>query len=217
MQESRSEELKVHSNQPGIVADDAELMTAVCRQDAAALQELYDRYFRRAYALALRMLGEGAAAEDCVQDVFLKLWQKPQLYDPQRGAFVSWFLTLVHHNSSNCLRRVGRTQPLDLSANADGEGRGSIEPADRTAGGSSVEDSLAQAETQKMVRAALAQLSAPQRAVLELAYFGGMSQSEIAEHLKEPLGTVKTRIRTGMLKLRTALETQGWSKDLGYG
>ncbi|MDQ2805398.1 MAG: sigma-70 family RNA polymerase sigma factor [Chloroflexota bacterium] len=205
------------SNEPGTVSSDADLMAAVCRQESAALQELYDRYFRRAYALALRMLGNGAAAEDCVQDVFLKVWQKPHLYDPQRGAFVSWFLTLVHHNSSNFLRRVGRTQPLDLSPTADGEGQRSLEPADRSAGGSSVEDSLAQAETQKMVRAALAELSAPQRRVLELAYFGGMSQSEIAAHLKEPLGTVKTRIRTGMLKLRTALETQGWSKDLGYG
>jgi RNA polymerase sigma-70 factor (ECF subfamily) len=198
-------------------ATDADLMAAVRGRDASALQELYDRYFRRAYALTLRMLGSPATAEDCVHDIFLKLWERPELYDPARGAFVSWFLTMAHHNASNYLRRAGRTQPLDPAPTNAEEERPALEPADHLGRGSSVEDSLSRSEIQQMIRAALADLSAAQRTVLELAYFGGMSQSEIAEHLKEPLGTVKTRIRTGMLKLRAALEAQGWNRDLGYG
>jgi RNA polymerase sigma-70 factor (ECF subfamily) len=198
-------------------ASDADLMAAVRARDAAALQELYDRYFRRAYALTLRMLGSPATAEDCVHDIFLKLWERPELFDPARGAFVSWFLTMAHHNASNYLRRLGRTQPLDPAPNREEDDRPALEPADHLGRGSSVEDSLARSEIQQVIRAALADLSAAQRTVLELAYFGGMSQSEIAEHLKEPLGTVKTRIRTGMLKLRAALEAQGWNRDLGYG
>ncbi|MGI8586084.1 MAG: sigma-70 family RNA polymerase sigma factor [Chloroflexia bacterium] len=197
--------------------NDADLMAAVCRKDRAALQELYDRYFRRAYALALRMLSDPAGAEDCVQDIFLKLWQKPQLYDAKRGAFVSWFLATIHNNASNYLRRRQRTQPFGTMP--DGE-FGDPEPfdiPDRQDGSSSVEDRLDQAERQKVVRAALAQLNAQQRITLELAYFGGMTQSQIAKHLQEPLGTVKTRMRTGMMKLRVALEDQGWGKDMELG
>ncbi|HUS13456.1 MAG TPA: sigma-70 family RNA polymerase sigma factor [Chloroflexia bacterium] len=199
-------------------ATDAELMAAVRAGQTAALHAIYDRYFRRAYALALRMLGDAATAEDCVHDVFLKLWQKPQMFDAERGAFVSWFLTSVHNNASNHLRRMGRTQPLDLAVGSEEDGgHYTPEPADRAAGESSVEDQFGRAETQTVVRAALAQLNSQQRTALELAYFGGMSQSEIASHLNEPLGTVKTRIRQGMIKLRASLEAGGWGKDLSWG
>lgn len=193
-------------------------MAAVAQQQPEALQALYDRYFRRAYVLAVRILNDPALAEDCVHDVFLKLWQKPQLYDAGRGAFVHWFLVTVHNNAINHLRQRRRTQPLQPAKDAhDSEDPIMFEPADRQAGQSSVEDHLGMAETQKVVRAALAELSSHQRAALELAYFSGMSQSEIAAHLHEPLGTVKTRIRTGMLKLRVALEDQGWGKDVRFG
>jgi RNA polymerase sigma-70 factor, ECF subfamily len=195
---------------------DTELMEAVRTRNAGALQQLYDRHFRRAYAVAFRMLGEAGTAEDCVHDQFLKLWQKPDLYDARRGVFIYWFLATVHNNASNYLRRQGRTQPLGSPLNADEPGL-TPEPADRDAGQSSVEDLAHQAEAQRVVRAALAELTSPQRAVLELAYFGGMSQSEIAQYLQEPLGTVKTRIRTGMIKLRATLETRGWGKDVGFG
>ncbi len=199
-------------------ADDATLMARVGERRTEALHELYQRYFRRAYALALRILGDPGQAEDCVQDVFLKLWQRPALYDPTRGAFVHWFLAAVHNNAINQLRRRGRTQPLVTTAtDPPAHERPLPEPADRPAGESSVEDSLGQAETQAVVRAALAELSVPQRAALELAYFGGMSQSEIAAHLQEPLGTIKTRMRTGLQRLRAALEARGWGKDVRFG
>jgi RNA polymerase sigma-70 factor (ECF subfamily) len=200
------------------LGSDAELMAAVGTRHPEALQELYNRYFRRAYALAVRILNDAATAEDCVHDVFLKLWQKPHLYDAGRGAFVHWFLAAVHNNAINQLRKSQRTQPLaDPTARPEDDVRAAAEPADRAAGQSSVEDMLGQAETQQVVRAALAELNPAQRAALELAYFGGMSQSEIAAYLQEPLGTVKTRMRTGMLKLRAALEAQGWGKDVSFG
>ena len=197
---------------------DADLMAAVGARHPEALQELYNRYFRRAYALALRILSDPAAAEDCIHDVFLKLWQKPHLFDPTRGVFVHWFLASTHNNAINQLRSRQRTQPfMDPAARPEDVARTAPEPADREAGQSSVEDLLGRAETQQIVRAALAELSPPQRYALELAYFRGMSQSEIAAYLQEPLGTVKTRMRTGMLKLRAVLEAQGWGKDVSFG
>jgi RNA polymerase sigma-70 factor (ECF subfamily) len=216
-----SEKAQLDSRDPATLPSDTalsdtELMASVRTRNAGALQQLYDRHFRRAYAVAFRMLGEAGAAEDCVHDQFLKLWQKPDLYDARRGVFIYWFLTTVHNNASNYLRRQGRTRPLGNPLNEEEPGL-TPEPADRDAGQSSVEDLADQAEAQQVVRAALAELTSQQRAVLELAYFGGMSQSEIAQYLQEPLGTVKTRIRTGMIKLRAALETRGWGKDMGFG
>ena len=211
-----SEKALLDSRDPATLPSDTELMEAVRTRNAGALQQLYDRYFRRAYAVAFRMLGEAGAAEDCVHDQFLKLWQKPDLYDARRGVFIYWFLATVHNNASNYLRRAGRTRPLGDPLNEEEPGL-TPEPADRDAGQSSVEDLAHQAEARQVVRAALAELTSQQRAVLELAYFGGMSQSEIAQYLHEPLGTVKTRIRTGMIKLRVALETRGWGKDMGFG
>ncbi|HMA34828.1 MAG TPA: sigma-70 family RNA polymerase sigma factor [Chloroflexia bacterium] len=196
---------------------DVDLMTAVCLGQHDAMQELYDRYFRRSYALALRILSDTAAAEDCAHDVFLKLWQRPYMYDATRGAFVNWFLTIVHNNAIKHLRSRQRTQPMSGPGVDGAEEMPAPELADREAGQSSVEDLLGQAETSQVIHAALAQLNTQQRAALELAYFRGMTQSEIAAYLQEPLGTVKTRIRTGMLKLRSSLEAQGWGKEVARG
>src|SRR5690348_15867350 len=91
---------------------DKELMRFMAAQEDWALHMLYDRYFRRAFALAYRMLGEAGAAEDCVQDVFLKVWQKPDLYNAERGAFSSWLLTVVHHRAANDLRARRRLTAL---------------------------------------------------------------------------------------------------------
>ena len=184
---------------------DMQLMARVCIGQPEALQELYHCYFRRGHALAGRILADSGAAEDCVHDVFLKLWQRPQLYDPRRGTFIHWFLTVVHHQAVNRVRQGRRTQPLPEIGVDTATSGAAHEPGDRPPGQSSVEDRLHQTEVQQVVRAGLARLTAPQRAALELAYFGGMSQSEIAAHLELPLGTVKTRIRTGMIQLRAAL------------
>src|SRR5204863_6337091 len=130
-------------DEPSTSGSDADLMAAVSARQAEALQELYNRYFRRGYALAARILGDPAAAEDCAQDIFLKLWQRPALYDAGRGAFVHWFLAAVHNSAVNQLRNRQRTQPLaagdDKSAS---EERPPTEPGDRRAGESSVEDLL---------------------------------------------------------------------------
>lgn len=183
---------------------DRDLMRAVSAQEAWALQMLYDRYFRRAFALAYRMLNDATAAEDCVQDVFLKVWQKPDLYNPERGAFSSWLLTVIHHRAANDLRSRRRLAPLPTPFYEQGEeGNGEETLADPS---TPVEDQVVVNEDRERVRVALADLSPAQRQVLELAYYGGMTQSEIAIHLGQPLGTVKTRVRNGLQKMRVAIE-----------
>ena len=194
---------------PQTQLSDKTLMGFVAAQEDWALQMLYDRYFRRAFALAYRMLGDTAAAEDCVQDVFLKIWQQPQLYSPERGAFSSWLLTVVHHRAANNLRARRQVGPLPAPAFAPGEPEGNPEE-NLAAPGPSVEDQVALDEQRQKVRSALAALAPIQREVLELAYYGGMSQSEIAAHLGQPLGTVKTRVRSGLQKLRLTLAEVGW-------
>jgi RNA polymerase sigma-70 factor (ECF subfamily) len=133
----------------------------------------------------------------------LKLWQKPDLYNAERGAFSSWILTVVHHRAANDLRARRRLAPLPTPFYAPGGEESSeetlVDPRPP------VEEQVVLAEEQAQVRAALADLSPAQREVLELAYYGGMTQSEIAAHLGQPLGTVKTRVRTGLQKLRASL------------
>ena len=181
---------------------DDELVARVAAGDASALEQLYDRYMRQCFGLALRMLNNAQLAEEVVQEVFLKLWTQPDKYSPEKGRFVSWLLSLVHHRCIDELRRHARTEvPLEES-----EGAGVLETQpDKDPDPS---DQVALLETRKAVRAALAAVQPNQRQILELAYFGGLSQSEIAAKLNQPLGTVKTRMRAGLHQLRALLEGQ---------
>ena len=182
------------------IADD-QLVSRIAAGDARALEALYDRYVRQCFGLALRMVGDPGLAEEVVQEVFLKLWSRPDSYSPQKGAFVSWLLSLVHHRAVDELRKRSRTevaldndQPLSvINTRPDPQ----PDPSEQ----------VWVMEQQRVVRQALGELPENQRLVLELAYFGGLSQSQIAERTSQPLGTVKTRMRMGLLSLRGLLET----------
>lgn len=184
------------------VADD-QLVLRVAEGDAAALESLYDRYVRQCFGLAVRMLGDAAVAEEVVQEVFTKLWTQPYSYSAKKGKFPSWLLSVIHHRCIDELRRRSRTEvPLDdpvtgnlLETQLDPD----PDPGER----------VVIAEQQRIVRHALEQISPNQRQVLELAYFKGLSQSEIAASLDQPLGTVKTRVRLGLQSLRILLDAGG--------
>lgn len=187
-------------------ADD-QLVLRIARGDAAALEALYDRYVRQCFGLALRMVSEPGLAEEVVQEVFLKLWSRPDSYSSHKGAFVSWLLSLVHHRCVDELRKRSRTevaldneQPLSvINTKPDPQ----PDPSEQ----------VWVLEQQRVVRQALVQLPENQRQVLELAYFGGLSQSQIAERLSQPLGTVKTRMRMGLQNLRQLLESHKILRD----
>jgi RNA polymerase sigma-70 factor, ECF subfamily len=186
---------------------DEQLVNQVAGGDASALEQLYERYVRQCFGLALRMLGEPAHCEEVVQEVFLKLWTQPSSYSSQKGKFASWLLSMVHHRCIDELRRRSRTEV----ALEDPETGGFLttEPDPEP-------DALEQIwtrEQQTAVRTALGQIPQNQRQVLELAYFMGLSHSQIASKLDQPLGTVKTRIRLGMQSLRQLLEPYGLITD----
>ena|SRR5919202_4390212 len=180
--------------------DDETLVRLVAQQDVRALEALYQRYSRPVFSLALKILGDREVVEEVVQEVFLRLWTRAHGYDPQRGKLLSWLLTIAHHRAIDELRRR-RSQP-----ETDGlreQLATSEEPeADPSA-------SLAHVEERAAVQQALAQLPPAQRRPIEMAYYGGMTQVEIAVALSEPLGTIKTRMRLGMQKLRTLLAGYG--------
>jgi len=173
--------------------DDA-LMAALAARDLTALAALYDRYGRLAYALAYRILGESAGAEDVVHDAFLSAWRGATTYRRERGNARGWLLSIVHHRAVDVLRRKTAFRPAPLEA------------AEKKA---SDEDTAASAERnveQQGVRRALLDLPEAQRRTIELAYFGGYTHAELAEIMGVPLGTVKGRMRIGLQKLRRALE-----------
>lgn len=179
---------------------DDQLVGRLAGGDAAALEMLYDRYVRQCFGLALRIVGDPRLAEEIVQEVFLKLWTQPYRYTSERGQFASWLLSLVHHRSIDETRRRSRTEVA-----LDSPGAGSFldtEPAPDADPG----EQVWLAEQQRTVRRALADIPDNQREVLELAYYGGLSQSEIAARLGQPLGTVKTRMRSGLQRLRVLLK-----------
>lgn len=185
-----------------VIADD-QLMGRVGEGDAAALEVLYDRYVRQCFGLALRLLQDPPLAEEVVQEVFTKVWTRPGSYSAQKGKFVSWLLSLVHHRCIDELRRSSRTQ-----VSLEDPVTGSV--LDTTADPNS--DPAAEVwlgEQQRVVRQALEEIPPQQRQVLELAYYGGLSQSEIAARLDQPLGTVKTRTRQGLKSLRGLLGDKG--------
>jgi RNA polymerase sigma-70 factor (ECF subfamily) len=181
---------------------DEELASRVLMSDSAALEQLYDRYVRQCFGLAVRIVGDGALAEEIVQEVFLKLWTQPASYTQSRGRFISWLLSLVHHRSIDELRRRSRTEtPLDGRAGGTLDVQADPEPEPG--------EQVSLTELREGVRSALSQLPANQREPIELAFFRGLTHTQIAQLLGQPLGTVKTRIRLGMSAMRETLKTSG--------
>ena len=176
---------------------DATLVQRLLQRDVDAFEELYDRHSRIVYSLVLRILQQASTAEEVVQDVFLQLWRNAGLYDHSRGPFVPWLLTLARNRALDQLRlkserqrrREDQTEELPpVLATPDFEG------------------SLDEKRRATRVRELMAALNPQQKRALELAYFEGLSHAEIAEALKEPLGTVKSWIRNGLLKLKEGLQ-----------
>ena len=172
------------------------LLQEITSGDQAALAEFYDATSPMVFGLALRILNERAAAEDAVVEVYMQVWTQAITYEPQRGAPLAWLLTLTRSRAIDLLRARTRVQAVELREASDGAPSAALDP----------EASSVAAEQQRFVRRALEGLSDDQRQVIELAYFAGLSHTEIAARLGQPLGTVKTRIRTGMIRLRELLD-----------
>jgi RNA polymerase sigma-70 factor (ECF subfamily) len=168
--------------------DDADAMAAVAAGDQHALRHLYERYGRLAHSVAYRISGDRATAEECTQDAFVALWRSAERFDPARGKVSTWLFAIARNFALSAVRRQRPTVGLD-------QGR----EAATTAG---LDELVASADTAAQLADAMANLPEPQLAVLQLAYFEGLSQSEIAERLGLPLGTVKGRVRLALERLR---------------
>jgi RNA polymerase sigma factor (sigma-70 family) len=173
--------------------DDLDLITACATGDEQALGSLYDRYGKVAYAVALRVLRDATLAEDAVQEAFLAVWRQAATYDPARGKASTWILTFVHRRAVDLVRRQHRFQALPAELEA-------------AAPVTSVDGVAERAALLGDVHAALRTLSSAERQVVELAYWGGLTQSQIATALGIPQGTVKSRTFAALAKLREALE-----------
>jgi len=180
-------------------AHDQQLLARMAERDEAALSEFYDRYHRLVYSLARRVLGSSSDAEDVVVDVFWQVWQQAGRYAAERGRVFTWLMAIAR---SRAIDRRRGVQRQDVMAQAlELQQRDAVEPV------ADPDEDLFVAERQRRVRAALDSLPVTQRQAIELAYYGGLSQSEIAAVLNEPLGTIKTRIRTGLAQLREDLRS----------
>ena len=173
--------------------DDVQLMLRVAQGDQQAFLRLYDRYAPRVFGLALRILGERMAAEEVTQDTFLKLWARARRYSPARGKVLSWLLTIARRTALDRLRLDNRRPDRHNPYDPEDLWKGLADP-----------DSATEESRWRTLRFALLDLPAEQRQVIALAYYHGMSHREIAEYLGLPVGTVKTRLRLGMEKLRRA-------------
>jgi RNA polymerase sigma-70 factor (ECF subfamily) len=179
------------SDHPGMqradTADDMGLIARIRAGEQQAMSELYDRYASVVYGIGLRVLQDAAAAEDMLQDIFLQLWRKPDAFDSSRGSLGAWLAVIARHRAIDRLRQ--RRPETDLEEVV-------------IAGGTDLRDETERALVIEKVRAALGEMNEDQRRALELAYFQGLTHSEIAEKTGEPLGTIKTRIRSGLQMLR---------------
>jgi len=171
---------------------DEAVLALIARADDQALAELYRRFGRLAYGLAFRILRDDALAQDAVQDAFLGVWRAAGRFTAERSKPSTWLLTLVHRRAVDLVRREERrrTEPL--------------QPESEFAGGEAA-DEAELATRRQTIREALRQLPSEQREAIELAYYGGYTQSELAERLGQPLGTIKSRMFTGLARLRDTL------------
>jgi RNA polymerase sigma factor (sigma-70 family) len=174
------------------------IIRRVVAGDQVALGELYDRWVRPAFSLARRVCADDVLAEDVVQEVFIAFWREPGRFDPARGAFGSWLLTLVHHKAVDAVRRESAIRRRTVPAAEDGE-EWSMSP------GPGADQAALGAVVAGQVRDALGRLPNEQREALALAYYGGYTQREVATLTGVPLGTVKSRMFTGIQRLRNVL------------
>jgi len=180
---------------PRVAEGDAEMIQRLKGGDPHALAEIYDRYGRAAYSLILHVVRDAAIAEDVVQETFLRVWNCARGFDAKRGAFGPWLLC------------VARSRAIDYLRSASGRERNAVEweEMDHPSLYTYTERDILASDEARRIRAALFKLAPQQREVIELAYFGGLTQTEIAERLGQPLGTVKTWVRTALKNLRDEL------------
>jgi RNA polymerase sigma-70 factor (ECF subfamily) len=175
---------------------DEELMQLVRRGEAQAFEVIYERHCNAAFSLAYRMCGKRSGADDVVQEAFLSLWRSGDAYDRARGSVRTWVLGIVHHRAIDALRR-GTTRERHHASSDGIEER--FEAPERT------DAEVARRDEAREIRAVLSDLPVDQSRVIELAYFGGFTHTEIAAMLDQPIGTVKGRMRLGLAKMRMAL------------
>jgi RNA polymerase sigma-70 factor (ECF subfamily) len=190
-------EKRNRGDEGAVNGSDDRMLDLLARAEPEGVEMLYDRYSALAYTLAFRVLNDAGAAEDVVQEAFLSIWRRASTYRSDRGSLRTWVCSIVHHRALDRLRgRSGRARqdvalehaPIEVSSVSDTWDR--------------VADELEREE----IRKALAELSVEQRETIELAYYGGYSQTEISELMKVPLGTVKGRTRLALRKLRGVLQ-----------
>jgi len=174
----------------GDAADEMRLVARIRAGDQQAMSELYDRYSKVVYAVALRVLQDAGGAEDVLQDVFLQLWRNPDAFDASRGSLAAWLAVITRHRAIDRIRK--RKPETDIEECV-------------IAGGPDLRDETERSLLVEKARGVLAEMNPAQRAALEMAYFQGLTHTEIAEKTGEPLGTIKTRIRSGLQQLRAKL------------
>lgn len=189
---------------------DLALVTAMAGGDESAATRLYDRYSAVLYGLALRITGVAVDAEDVVVDCFAQAWREAARFDVGKGSVIAWLTMMTRSRALDCVRARQRREKVTDRAAQEPE-----QPVAMSQGTAAADAVLEQGERALAVTSALQQLPPPQRRAIELAFFEGLTHPEVAERLREPLGTVKTRIRLGMQKLREALG--GWSSAAGEG
>lgn len=173
--------------------DDGDLVERLKRRDQQAMAVLYDRYGRLTYSIILRIVRNEAVAEDLMQETFFRIWNRVQAFDPEKGALGPWILTVARNRSIDHLRSIqGKTM----------ESAFELEKMEHPALFDNLESGILNMDRIKILRSAFDKLNPNQRMVIELAYYEGLSQTEISERLKQPLGTVKTWVRTALKALR---------------
>lgn len=189
---------------PGL--DDNALVLRVAQGDVIAFGLLYDRYVRTVYALAMHLLG-ASEAEEAVQDIFLRLWNKADQFDGTRGSFAGWFMTIARNHAFRALSVRSRRQRIESAEDIDRLLARKVDPT------VDVEEQAWVHVQERAALLALNELPVEQRRVLVLAYFSGLSQSAIAQHLDVPLGTIKKRTQLGLRKLRQTLARERLMND----
>lgn len=179
---------------------DTDLIGRAADGDARALEVLYDRYSRVVFSFALRIVGDRELAEELLQEAFFRAWQQGAAFQASRGTFVTWLLSITHNLAIDEVRKLRRRPQKAESEDPTSVLEGMADS------GPDVEETVWLTTLRETITEAMAQLPTSQREAIELAYFNGLTQREIADRLGEPLGTIKTRMRLGFQKLREALE-----------